>query len=93
MRRKALEESTFEDVARAAIGFGNNTDTAAAVAGWLARVRCGIDGIPKRWMMQLPGVYLFERFISESATGKPHKVRTDSLGIDENGRPDIIGYK
>lgn len=67
--RKALEESSFEDVVRAAIGFGNDTDTTAAVAGGLAGIRFGINGIPKRWLMQLRGVYLIEPMIAEFSLG------------------------
>ena len=63
--RKALEESSFEDVVRVAIGFGNDTDTTAAVAGGLAGIRSGMNGIPKRWLMQLRGFYLIEPFVAE----------------------------
>ena len=39
-------------------------------------------------------VFLGVRFLaSEYATGKAHKGRIDTLGIDENGCPIIIEYK
>lgn len=53
--RRALEESTFEDVVRAAVLFGNDTDTTACVAGGLAGIRFGLGGIPARWLKQLRG--------------------------------------
>lgn len=56
--RKALEEKSFEDVLRAAILFGNDTDTTAAVAGGLAGIQYGIGGISGDWLMQLRGFEL-----------------------------------
>ena len=53
--RKAMEEDSFEDVIRTAICFGEDTDTTAAVAGGLAGIRFGLDGIPTRWLAQLRG--------------------------------------
>ncbi len=42
---------------------------------------------------QMP-TFLGVRFLaSEYATGKTHKGRIDSLGLDENGCPVIIEYK
>jgi ADP-ribosyl-[dinitrogen reductase] hydrolase len=46
--RKAMEDSSFEDVVRTAILFGNDTDTTAAVAGGLAGILFGLSGIPIR---------------------------------------------
>ncbi len=40
---------------RRAIAFGNDTDTTAAVAGGLAGLRDGFDGIPVRWIDALRG--------------------------------------
>lgn len=62
--RKALEEQSFEDVTRAAICFGNDTDTTAAVACGLAGIRFGLDGIPERWLQQLRGFALVEPLIT-----------------------------
>lgn len=63
--RKALEAPSFEDAIRTAICFGNDTDTTGAVAGGLAGIRFGINGIPKRWLEQLRGVQLIEPLIFE----------------------------
>lgn len=53
--RTALEQPTFEDVAKAAIQFGNDTDTTAAVACGLAGIKFGLEGIPARWLQHLRG--------------------------------------
>jgi len=53
--RRALEASSFEDVVRTAIAFGNDTDTTACVAGGLAGIRFGLGGIPVRWLAALRG--------------------------------------
>ncbi|WP_420872231.1 ADP-ribosylglycohydrolase family protein [Cupriavidus necator] len=43
--RRALEESTFEDVVRTAVQFGNDTDTTACLTGGLAGIRFGLDSM------------------------------------------------
>jgi len=53
--RRALEETSFEDVVRTAIAFGNDTDTTACVAGGLAGIRFGLGAIPVRWLAALRG--------------------------------------
>ncbi|EKS9798866.1 ADP-ribosylglycohydrolase family protein [Burkholderia cepacia] len=58
--RKALEEDTFEDVARTAILFGHDTDTTAAVACGLAGIKFGVEGIPARWLAQLRGFEIMD---------------------------------
>lgn len=63
--RKALEAPSFADAVRTAISFGNDTDTTGAIAGGLAGIRFGINGIPKRWLEQLRGVHLIEPMIWE----------------------------
>jgi len=62
--RKALEEDSFEDVARTAILFGNDTDTTAAVACGLAGIKFGVAGIPERWLRQLRGIEIAEALIT-----------------------------
>lgn len=53
--RWALQQPTYEEVVRAAIGLGHDTDTTACVAGGLAGLRDGIEGIPLRWRSALRG--------------------------------------
>lgn len=62
--QKAMEEDSFEDVARTAILFGHDTDTTAAVACGLAGIKFGVDGIPARWLQQLRGFEIVEPLIA-----------------------------
>ncbi|QXP84750.1 ADP-ribosylglycohydrolase family protein [Methylococcus sp. Mc7] len=52
---RALEASSYDAVIRAAVGFGNDTDTTACIAGGLAGIRFGIEGIPADWKDELRG--------------------------------------
>jgi ADP-ribosylglycohydrolase/protein-tyrosine phosphatase len=47
--------ATFEEAIRRAIRLGNDTDTTAAIAGGLAGIRWGIDGIPTAWRVAMRG--------------------------------------
>lgn len=59
--RVAMEESAdYASAVRRAIAFGNDTDTTAAVAGGIAGVRYGLDGIPLAWRDSLLGQHLFK---------------------------------
>lgn len=51
--------SDYAQVARAAIALGNDTDTTAAVAGGMAGIRFGLQGIPAIWRQRLRGQDLF----------------------------------
>jgi ADP-ribosyl-[dinitrogen reductase] hydrolase len=51
--RAVLSRGSYEEVVRAAIRLGNDTDTTAAIAGGLAGLRDGVEGIPLRWRNQL----------------------------------------
>ncbi|MCB9638255.1 MAG: ADP-ribosylglycohydrolase family protein [Myxococcales bacterium] len=53
--RWALAEPNYEQVIKAAISLGRDTDTTACVAGGIAGIRDGIDAIPSRWMETLRG--------------------------------------
>lgn len=46
---------TYRNAIRRAISFGNDTDTTACVAGGLAGLIYGIDGIPMEWRVGLRG--------------------------------------
>jgi ADP-ribosylglycohydrolase len=56
----ALGAGTYEQVVKAAIALGNDTDTTACVAGGIAGLRDGIDAIPQRWRDSLRGRALME---------------------------------
>ncbi|RQP26019.1 ADP-ribosylglycohydrolase family protein [Piscinibacter terrae] len=55
-----LRTRNFEDCVRTAIGFGNDTDTTACVAGGWAGLLYGEEAIPLRWREQLRGKQLVE---------------------------------
>lgn len=54
-----LEAGGYEDVVRAAVLLGNDTDTTACVAGGIVGIRDGISGIPERWKSMLRGQDIF----------------------------------
>lgn len=58
--RLAASAGSYEDVVKAAIALGHDTDTTACVAGGIAGVRDGVDAIPPRWLHQLRGKHLVE---------------------------------
>jgi ADP-ribosylglycohydrolase len=53
--KAVLGAGPYEDVVKAAVALGNDTDTTACVAGGLAGLRDGIDAIPARWRDNLRG--------------------------------------
>lgn len=55
-----LRTTTFEDCMRCAIGFGNDTDTTACIAGGWAGLLYGEQAIPPRWLATLRGKHLVE---------------------------------
>jgi ADP-ribosyl-[dinitrogen reductase] hydrolase len=61
--RAACLESDFGSVVRAAIAYGNDTDTTACVAGGIAGIRHGREGIPAGWIEGLRGRATWEPMI------------------------------
>ena len=53
--KQAMKEKSYEEVIKTAIGFGFDTDTSSAVAGGLAGIKFGMEGIPTKWLAQLRG--------------------------------------
>jgi ADP-ribosylglycohydrolase len=47
--------SSYRECVERAVGFGQDTDTTAAVAGGLAGAYWGVDGIPMRWLLGMRG--------------------------------------
>ena len=45
----ASEKNSFEEVVKAAIKLGNDTDTTACIAGGIAGIKFGVNSIPIRW--------------------------------------------
>ncbi|MEO7093618.1 MAG: ADP-ribosylglycohydrolase family protein, partial [Polyangiales bacterium] len=62
--RAACEAGTFEDVVRAAIALGDDTDTTACIAGGIAGARDGVESIPARWRSALRGRDLLEPLLA-----------------------------
>ena len=58
--RWAMEAGNYQDVVRAAISLGRDTDTTACVAGGIAGLRDGIKAIPQGWKDGLRGKALFQ---------------------------------
>lgn len=66
--RLAMRQPDYASVLRAAIGFGNDTDTTACVACGLAGVRDGVEGIPPEWLDGLRGQELAGPLVAQLAT-------------------------
>jgi ADP-ribosyl-[dinitrogen reductase] hydrolase len=62
--RWALQVGGYEQVVKAAIGLGHDTDTTACIAGGIAGIRDGIGAIPQRWRTQLRGTELVEPLVN-----------------------------
>lgn len=56
----ATQQGDYEQVVKAAISLGNDTDTTACVAGGIAGLRDGLSAIPLRWREALRGRDLVE---------------------------------
>lgn len=63
--RDCVAAGPYERVVKAAIALGHDTDTTAAVAGGIAGIRDGLQGIPERWRRALRGRELVEPLVKE----------------------------
>jgi ADP-ribosyl-[dinitrogen reductase] hydrolase len=63
--RWALTAGDYEQVVKAAISLGNDTDTTACVAGGIAGIRDGLEAIPMRWRSELRGLEKIEPLLVE----------------------------
>lgn len=59
------EFTSFEDVLKRAVSLGNDTDTTACIAGGIAGLIYGVDGIPNRWRENLRGKEIFKPLLWE----------------------------
>ncbi|MBC7881033.1 MAG: ADP-ribosylglycohydrolase family protein [Anaerolineae bacterium] len=64
-RMVLLKENGYEQVVKASIQLGNDTDTTACVAGGMAGLREGISAIPSRWRDGLRGNELLEPLLEK----------------------------
>jgi ADP-ribosylglycohydrolase len=71
--RWAVQTGSYEQVVKAAVALGNDTDTTACVAGGIAGVRDGVAAIPKRWRAGLRGRELLDPLLARwrSPQGRP----------------------
>ena len=70
--------------------FRLNDNTATELTGRVVQIEKSLQNLIESQMETFLGV----RFLaSEFATGKTHRGRIDSLGLDENGFPVIVEYK
>ncbi|HQU85422.1 MAG TPA: ADP-ribosylglycohydrolase family protein, partial [Pyrinomonadaceae bacterium] len=63
--RWANNNQTYEETVKAAISLGDDTDTTACIAGGIAGIKFGIDGIPKRWKDNLRGKEIYEPLLEK----------------------------
>jgi ADP-ribosylglycohydrolase len=55
--------SSYRETIEPCIRYGHDTDTTAAIAGGLAGLRWGVDGIPAEWLDALRGRDMVERIL------------------------------
>jgi ADP-ribosyl-[dinitrogen reductase] hydrolase len=61
--RWAVEAPDYESAVHRAIRLGHDTDTTACIAGGIAGLMHGVDGIPMRWREGLVGEGLYRPFL------------------------------
>jgi ADP-ribosylglycohydrolase len=61
----ACEKDSFEEVVKAAVKLGNDTDTTACIAGGIAGLKYGINSIPLKWREGLRGKSLYEPLLDK----------------------------
>jgi ribA/ribD-fused uncharacterized protein len=63
--RLVLSAGDYEQVVKAAVALGHDTDTTACIAGGIAGIRDGVVAIPQRWMDQLRGKELVQPLLDQ----------------------------
>jgi ADP-ribosylglycohydrolase len=59
---------SYRETIERSIRYGHDTDTTAAIAGGLAGLRWGVDGIPAEWLSALRGRELVEELLTRAAS-------------------------
>lgn len=67
--RRACEKKEYAAIVIEAIGFGRDTDTTAAVAGGIAGIRYGKEGIPEEWRKLLRGREILDPLLAKVRSG------------------------
>jgi ADP-ribosylglycohydrolase len=60
--------SSYRESVERAVGFGEDTDTTAAVAGGLAGAYWGVEGIPADWLSEMRGRHIVEPLFARLLT-------------------------
>ena len=60
--------ATYEETIVRAIRYGHDTDTTACIAGGLAGLYWGIDGIPREWRERMRGATIVEPMLDRLLT-------------------------
>lgn len=63
--RWASERGSFEEIVKAAVALGDDTDTTAAIAGGIAGLKFGLNNIPPRWREKLRGREIYEPLLEK----------------------------
>lgn len=61
----AMQAGSYEQVVKAAIALGHDTDTTACIAGGIAGLRDGVAAIPQRWRDELRGMEIVQPLLNE----------------------------
>jgi ADP-ribosylglycohydrolase len=65
---------SYRETIEHAIAYGNDTDTTAAIAGGLAGIRWGVDGIPTDWLAGMRGRSIVEPLIDRAVAQSDRRV-------------------
>lgn len=66
--RWANNNQSYEEIVKAAISLGDDTDTTACIAGGIAGLKFGFSSIPERWRENLRGKEIYEPLIEKLLT-------------------------
>jgi ADP-ribosyl-[dinitrogen reductase] hydrolase len=64
------ESGSYADTVTRAISYGNDTDTTAAIAGGLAGIYWGVDGIPADWRGRMRGRRIVEEAVASLCSAR-----------------------
>lgn len=85
--------SSYRETIERAIRFGNDTDSTAAIAGGLAGIHWGLDGVPPEWLAGMRSREivdpLVDRLLEANGwrTSSSHPIRVDWVNLD--GVPNL----
>ena len=75
--------SSYAETIERAIGYGNDTDTTACIAGGMAGITWGLDGIPPEWLAGMRDRPQVSRLVDRLLTGAGYRTSSESpLRVD-----------